>query len=134
MRGFIAFTLILTLFTACQESFDHKCMREAQEYTRKLCPQKVDENITLDSTSYHPANRTYCYFYSISRKLNQKQVETNIKRQGQNFSNKLLLELVNSVEMKPYKDEKINFSFVYCMSNSRTPLLTILFTPKDYRK
>lgn len=134
IKKWLILPFLLLALTACQESFDERCRREAREYTERFCPQQMDNHVTLDSTVYDATSRTYRYYYSIARNEQTAGMEERVKAQEADFRSKLLLMLINSVQLKPYKDEGINFEFVYAFSADRTPMLRIRFTRADYDK
>ena len=51
---------------ACQESLEDRCAREAQEFTRKNCPSKLDKNINIDSLTFERATHTLHYYYTLT--------------------------------------------------------------------
>ena len=128
------FFVILAAITSCQENFDNRCQREAKEYTQRFCPQKMDKYITLDSTTYDKKIKTYCYWYSITKNTYTESIRTQLKSQEADFRSKLLLMLINSVQLKSYKDNGINFEYVYKYSDEQSPFIRILFTRNDYSK
>lgn len=128
------FFVILAAITSCQENFDNRCQREAKEYTQRFCPQKMDKYITLDSTTYDKKSKTYCYWYSITKNTYTESIRTQMKSQEADFRSKLLLMLINSVQLKSYKDNGINFEYVYKFSDEQSPFIRILFTRNDYSK
>lgn len=128
------FFVILAAITSCQENFDNRCQREAKEYTQRFCPQKMDKYITLDSTTYDKKSKTYCYWYSIIKNTYTESIRTQLKSQEADFRSKLLLMLINSVQLKSYKDNGINFEYVYKYSDEQSPFIRILFTRNDYSK
>ena len=58
-----SFAIILA---ACQESLEDRCAREAEEYTRKNCPVKLDNTTTLDSMTFERATHTIHYYYLMT--------------------------------------------------------------------
>lgn len=133
MKRILILCIILATIS-CQENFDNRCQREAKEYTQRFCPQKMDENITLDSTTYDKKSRTYCYWYSITKNTYTESIRTQLKSQEADFRSKLLLMLINSVQLKSYKDKGINFEYIYRYTDEHSPFIKILFTRKDYSK
>ena len=45
----------MLLLTACQESLEDRCEREAKEYTKKHCPALIAENIVMDEMTFEKA-------------------------------------------------------------------------------
>ena len=48
-----------SLLTACGNNFDERLKDEAEQLTKKHCPQQVDDITTLDSVVYDIERRTY---------------------------------------------------------------------------
>lgn len=63
-----------------------------------------------------------------------ESIRTQLKSQEADFRSKLLLMLINSVQLKSYKDNGINFEYVYKYSDEQSPFIRILFTRNDYSK
>lgn len=88
----------------------------------------MDKYITLDSTTYDKKSKTYCYWYSITKNTYTESIRTQLESQEADFRSKLLLMLINSVQLKSYKDNGINFEYVYKYSDEQLPFIRILFT------
>ena len=128
MKQLIAFALVGVLFAACQESLEEKAAKEAELYTKKNCPAKIDENITIDSLTFEISTRTLHYYYTLSGiadsvgLLNEETV-----------LNSLLNELKNTTSMMGYKEEGYRFAYTYrSQKNPKTILFDMVFTEKDY--
>lgn len=120
------------LCASCQESFDERCVRESREFTQKYCPKSVDDGIVLDSATYDAAARTYSYWYALSGRLDKDDVREELRRRSGELKERVLRSLRNSIELKPYKDEGISFSYVYVSDSLGKPFLRFTFTAKDY--
>lgn len=121
--------LALAMMTACQESLEERCEREAKTYTEKKCPAPIDENTTVDSMSFDRQTHTMSYYYTLGGPADNKEALSKVDPR------KVLLEgLRNSTETKTCKDAGYNFRYVY---RSRTTpglvLFEVTFTAKDYR-
>ena len=118
----------LLLFSCHQESFDEACRREAIEHTKKYCPQKVSEGVTLDSVTYNIPTRTKTEYYSLSGKLDTTIVAQNTDK----FRTALLNTLITSVELRKAKEEGVSFAYSYRSSRTKQEYIHINFTKKDY--
>ena len=119
----------LTLLTACQESLEEKCAKEAAIYTRRNCPRMIDNNIWLDSMTFETASHTLHYYYRLTGDV------TDIDDQRRSDARKLLLkELCNTTAMQPYKDAGYRFHYQYRSdSNPQEIVFDFLYTKKDYQ-
>ena len=57
--------LVLTMLVGCQESLEDRAAREADEYTQKFCPVKLNGNTFLDSMTFDKKSHTLVNHYSI---------------------------------------------------------------------
>ena len=117
------------LLTACQESLEERCAREAKEYTQKNCPRHIDTEIVLDSMTFEKDSHTIGYCYTL-----QGSLDNPLRVDSAQFSEALLLEVKNSTNLKLYKDEGYSFRYVYYSAkNSGTKLFEATFRKNDYR-
>ncbi len=123
-----AMAVLLTL-SACQESLEDRCAREAKEYTAKNCPAPIGEDVTIDSAVFERSTHTMCYYYTLTGKADSKETVAKID------SRKALLDAVkNSTSVKAYKDAGYNFKYTYCSAKNKGEVLyTVTFTKKDYQ-
>lgn len=129
--------LLLPIFAACTllgscqfESFDKRCAREAEEYTEQHCPLRIDPCTVLDSMKYEANSRTLQYYYTLEGLLDSVNVLTPEIVEG--FKQQLKNDIVNSVQLRKYKEERINFNYIYKSKNSGATALDIKFAPADY--
>lgn len=96
----IAYAIITALaLTACQESLEERCAREAEEYTKKKCPARIDQNTVIDSLVFERATHTMHYYYTLTGTADDPKTFTMF-----NAENVLLTQLKNSTMIKTYKD------------------------------
>ena len=118
----------MLLLTACQESLEDRCAREAKEYTRKNCPAKMDNNIILDSLTFEQETHTLHYYYKLTGLADQDSLVKNL-----DAVNILKEELRNTTTLKLYKDNHYRFAYTYrSEKNPEKVLLDVLLTDKDY--
>ena len=120
-----SFALFLT---ACQESLEDRCEREAREYTKKNCPAKLDKNINIDSLTFERETHTLHYYYTLTGIADDDSVMAKI-----NVVEVLKDNLKNSTAMKTYKDNHYRFSYTYrSEKNPQKILMEVTLTDKDY--
>ena len=61
------------LLTACQETLEERCEREAREYTEKKCPALITENVTIDSMTFNKSSHTMTYYYTLDGVLDNAE-------------------------------------------------------------
>lgn len=114
------------------ESFDERCERETREYTRKQCPRRLDEFTIMDSTVYDMGTRTITYYYTCEGTLdNADNLTEEVIR---TCREQLRKNVVNSIELKAYKEKGLNFCYLYNSCTTGKQLLKITIEPKDYDK
>lgn len=122
--------LIMTasLLTACGNSFDERLKDEAEQLTKKHCPQQVDDITTLDSVVYDMERRTYVRYFTLAADAVPVAKENRLAVKAT-----LTDELKNDASWKRVKDEKINFEYVYRDASNGTLAFTIRLEPADYQ-
>ena len=128
MKKYWIIAALTLLFTACQESLEDRCAREAQEYTRKNCPAKMDNNTILDSMTFERSSHTLHYYYKLTGFADQDSIAKKI-----DAVNVLKKELKNTTGLKLYKDN--HYRFAYTFRSEKDPnkiLIDVVFTDKDY--
>lgn len=119
---------LVPFLTACQESLEDRCAREAKEYTVKNCPAKLDKNIIIDSLTFERETHTLHYYYKLTGVADEEGVMESI-----GAADILKKELRNSTAMKTYKDNGYRFAYTYRSEKDPSKiLLEIVFTDKDY--
>ena len=82
---------VALVVTACQETLEERCEREAKEYTEKHCPTPIAKDIVMDSMTFDKATHTITYAYTLSGQLDDSAVVN-----GSNSRELLLQEVKNS--------------------------------------
>lgn len=129
MKKAVILIMSIMLLTACQESLEDRCAREAKEFTEKNCPRAVDKEIVLDSMTFEKATHTISYLYTLTGTLDNPQRVDKTK-----FREALLLEVKNSTNLKLYKDAGYSFRYAYYSEKENgTKLFEATFRESDYR-
>ena len=128
MKKYWLLAVVALLFTACQESLEDRCERDAKEYTRKHCPTAIDQNTMIDSLTFDRNSHTIHYYYKLTGAADEEEMLKQI-----DAVNELKQGLKNSTAVKVYKDAKYRFAYTYRSSKDPNKiLLDVLFTDKDY--
>ena len=129
MKHLVILLLATIMLTACQESLEDRCAREAREYTEKKCPTLVIKDVTLDSLSFDKATHTMKYYYTLGGVLDDSAA---LKKH--NLKAALLKELKNTTSMQQYKDAGYNFRYTYFSHKQPgKKLFDVVYREKDYR-
>lgn len=128
---FIPLLALTALLSGCNfESFDKRCQREAEEYTEQQCPRRLDPCTILDSMRYDTDSRTLQYYYTLEGMLDSANVLTDQIVAG--FRKQLKQDIINSVQLRKYKEEGINFEYIYLSRSTGKTYMKLNFTPKEY--
>ena len=128
MKKIFVFAALALILTACQESLEDKCAREAKAYTAKNCPAKMEENIILDSLTFERSSQTLHYYYRFTGIADKEDAVDTVA------AAKILKDgLKNTTAMKVYKDN--GYSFTYTYRSEKDPnkiIFEVKLTEKDY--
>ncbi len=129
MKKLVIFCAFLVIFTACQESLEDRCAREAKTYTEKHCPVKVAPDIIFDSMAFDKSSHIISYAYTVSGVLDDAEViNRNMPRE------RLLMEVKNSPHLQLYKEAGYSFRYIYYSAkNKGTQLFEATFHQSDYQ-
>ncbi len=129
MRKWLFIIVSALLITACQETLEQRCAREAKEYSEKHCPAPIAKDVMIDSMSFDIATHTLIYSYSLSGVVDDSAVINH-----NNPKEQMLQQLKNATAMKPYKDAGYNFRYIYYSTKDKgEKLFEATFQEKDYR-
>ena len=130
MKKLFYIVLSALLLTACQESFEDRCAREAKEFTLKKCPARINTTTTIDSMTFDKQTLTVCYYYTLSGNADNAMA---IKQA--NPRETLLNEVKNSVALKGAREHGYNIRYIYYSeANKGLVLFEATFNPDDYNK
>ena len=130
MRKIFVLLIGAALFTACNESLEKRAQREAKEYTEKFCPTPVSNYTRTDSVVFYPETKTYHYYCSFVDRMDDAEI---INQNKQAIDEMLLKAIIQSTELKPYKEA--GFSFAYTCHSDKDPkkvLFEATYTKKQY--
>lgn len=90
----------------------------------------MDPYTMLDSLSYDMKSRTLTYYYTLEGTLDDDKVLTEEVYDG--FRKELCKNIINSVELKNYKEKLINLRYCYYSKSKGNIRFKTTFTPEDY--
>lgn len=127
---FIFLVSLVLVFSACQENFSDRCLREAKEYTRKNCPKQLQPEIRMDSLTFSANSQTLKYYYTLFGKLDDVSAVENAKDQ---MRVTMLNALKNDVSLRLYKSHDLSFEYIWYSASQKNKLLDITFTAEEYK-
>ena len=131
-RYFVLLMLILFVLSGCnpQANFSVRCKREAEQQNKRLCPREVDKGVMLDSIKFREDSLMFEYYYTMEDSLYPQE---GIQKYKNDIRENLRKKIVNSIEMKRYKENGVAFNYIYLYRNTREKALEYLFTKADYK-
>ncbi|MBR5325000.1 MAG: hypothetical protein IKU49_00750 [Prevotella sp.] len=107
---------------------EDRCAREAQEFTKKNCPVKLDNTTTIDSMTFERATHTIHYYYRLTGVADNESTLQKIDAVGM-----LKSELKNATSLRVYKENKYRFAYTFhSEKDPKKVLVDVVFTDKDY--
>ena len=110
---------------------EERFLQEAQQFTLKNCPKKIDNYTTLDSCTFSIPKNTYYYNYTVKGDLDVESLYT--QELYDIFREQLLSDIKGSISLKSCKDAGITFCYRYYSDRSGKILMLQKFTKKDYK-
>jgi hypothetical protein len=103
-------------------------LKQISAELNKYCPQMIDTDTRLDSTS-SPGNKTLTYYYTLSNKI-KNELNTN------EFRKSLTPRIIDNIKSNPQmgfiRDNEITLVYKYSDKNN-SEVLNIIATPSDYK-
>lgn len=130
MKKIIYLAIFMCTLTACQESYEDRCEREAKEFTEKKCPATINQTTVIDSMTFNKETLTLTYSYTLSGAADNEMaiLQTNPREL-------LLKEVKNSMSLKGAREHGYNIRYVYYSdANKGRILFETTFAAKDYNK
>lgn len=115
------------LASSCQEQFDKRLKREAEDYTMKHCPQQAEEGTVLDSLTYDMKERVYTMWYTLNK------TNAVVFRENEPILHDQLIQRVQTDETtKSIRNHDVTFRFVYRSDSAHTVVYETRVTPQEY--
>lgn len=119
------------IVSACTESFEDRCRREAREYTERMCPRTMTPGMTMDSMTFvsDPVGFNYCY--TIDGDLDNPELLT--EEVLTTFHEELLTNLRQDISLKRYKERDFTFTYTYFSRSTGEKVTEAVITPDMYK-
>lgn len=131
LKAGVAVVTAAVALTACTESFEERCRREAREYTEKQCPRALDSFVTIDSMAYIPNPQGFTYYYTVNDDGEMGELFTEDVKEE--FLNQLRSNVRQDISMKSYKEKGFILSYCYRSKVDGSIFMQASFGPEDYR-
>ena len=127
----VLFLIATILLVACHENLEERAAREAAEYTRKNCPQLLNMNTRLDSTTFDISTRTFTnYLTLLADADNPEAVAAN----QATLHDALVEELRFDTSQKKFKDAGFSYRYVARSEKENGKvLLQTTITAEEYK-
>ena len=110
----ICFASFLIVIHSCQESFDSRLQKNAEDYTKRYCPKTIDDYIVLDSVVYHMPDNVnegeYCYYHTM--RCSAEEIE-ELKLQEQTAHDEILEKINNTQDLKSLKENGKTIGYIF---------------------
>lgn len=126
---YFALLIMVTGFTGCKESKEKMFEKAAKEITAR-CPRSVNEYTRLDSVVYVPGANINRYYYTLTGAADNAET---ILAQKTEMESALLNEVINSLEIKDYKDYDTTLEYIYYSGKNQEILFDLKIAPGQYK-
>ncbi len=123
-------TLILALTSCHKQTFDERVLSDVENFNKKEAPKRADEVTILDSLQYDVESKTVIYFHTLEGNADNEELLTEYVKKKQYEG--LLKNLKGSIQLKPYKEQGLNFEYRYYSKKSGKLIMSYNFTPNVY--
>lgn len=134
MNKSICIGIAALLLGSCQENFDSRLEREAQEYTQRHCPYTESDGTVLDSMTYDASTRTLTHWYSLQSTIDTPEICDGLIRNEATARKALLEQLRGNTKWESCKERDVKFDYIYHSNATGKFIFHIKFTPEDYRR
>ncbi len=119
-KKLLYFVVSVPFLASCTESLEDKAAREAEEYTKKVCPTPYVNDSRTDSATFDKATREYTYYITLRDKADNKEAIDHNKEKLHKLQKEAL---DNNPGLKQYKEAHFTFRFVYHSAKNPTEIL-----------
>ena len=132
LRLLAAAVVAALALTGCSpsDSAIEKALSDASAEINKTCPETVDEETRLDSTSTAPG-KILQYNYTLVNIAKADLTDQQLKDFEAALKPEILTALKDNPAMKSLKDYQVTFKYSYKSSDAQD-LFTLTITPADY--
>lgn len=120
MKKILFGIMTLALMASCTESMEDRAVREAREYTEKVCPTPYINDSRTDSAVFDKDSRTYIYYLSLRNKADNAEAIALNRNKLHNMQKQAL---DNNPALKSYKEAHFSFRFIYRSTSNPQKIL-----------
>ena len=113
------------------EGIHERIAWQSREFTERSCPKRMDTYTVLDSIVYAKEDKTMSYYYSVSDKLDNDSIYTDVFLNV--FHTDLLNNLRDNIGLVELKQNYVRFKYIYYSSTSKKEYMLFCFEPEMYR-
>lgn len=126
MKGYITTGLFVLMFclTACSKKPATEKLALLTKRENKNFPQRLNDSIMIDSTTFDKVTNTKSYYYTVSRGLDNRLI---ITENYLSLYNALKEAVQNSVEMRDYLNANSTIRYVYYSGSTHQQLAEFKF-------
>ena len=129
MKKFLFLASAAILLTACQESLEDRAAREASEFTRKNCPVRISDVITIDILVFDKSTLTLRYCMTANGVADTTALSKTTLRQD------MVKALKGNPQIRPYKEAGYKFRYSFFSAKHKGQILyDITISKKDYKE
>ncbi len=127
-------TLLLALATLCschkRQTLEERVAEDIAGFNRDEAPKRIDRIMVLDSMGFDPGSGTISYFHTLEGMADDASVLTDEVRQQ--HRDRLLESLKGDIQLRVYKERRLNFEYLYYSKTSGELLMSYRFSAEDY--
>ena len=120
MKKILFGIMTLALMASCTESMEDRAVREAREYTEKVCPTPFINDSRTDSAVFDKDSRTYIYYLSLRNKADNAEAIALNRNKLHNLQKQAL---DNNPALESYKEAHFSFRFIYRSASNPQKIL-----------
>ena len=133
-RVYFILLLFVLILSSCQEKKADFFERDAREFTQTHCPQMMDDVTRIDSIVFvkkeDRMGDLLLYYSLFVDDASRKILMDNLVE----LADMNLKDLRNSVALVKYKEEGVEFTYIYRDAETGEKIVEYHFTKKDYQQ
>lgn len=121
---------ICAALMGCHEDLRDRAAREAHDFTRKNCPQRMADGLQLDSMAFEREDSTLHFYYSVSGMADSLEL---FSEKSKELRVALLQGIRDDVKMITFKEAGFNYELTFLSAKRPEQVLyKVRYTKKDY--
>lgn len=122
--------LLCIALLGCHEDLRERATREAHDFTRKNCPQRLGNGLQMDSMVFEQADSTLHHYYSMSGDGDSFEL---FREKAKEIRTSMLENIRNDVKMRTFKEAGFKYAVTICSTkHPGQKLFEARYSQKDY--